>query len=154
MNVIKESRKALRNLDWDQVDRTVEKLRRSEQVFAIGNGGGAAHAAHFAADLRKIAGKRAHSFDSVAEMTARVNDDGWLRAWDDWMSIYGPGLVFMFSVGGGRDGLSANLPCAGWGIVGANGANGSRIVVPSTSTPVVEGCQAVIAHHIVDQLAS
>jgi hypothetical protein len=153
VNVIKESRKALNNLDWVQVEQTILKIAGSPQVFCVGNGGGAAHAAHFAADLRKIAHIRAHSFDSVPELTARVNDDGWDVAWADWTQVYGTGLFFMFSVGGAKDGLSSNLPDAGWGIVGANGADGWRIVIPSTSTPVVEGCQAVIAHHIVEQLA-
>ncbi len=59
----------------------------------------------------------------------------------------------MFSVGGANDGLSANLAGAPWGIVGASGAGYNRIVVPSTSTPVIEGCQSVIAHHIVEELA-
>jgi D-sedoheptulose 7-phosphate isomerase len=154
VNVIKESRKALKNLDWTYVDRTVEVLRHAEQIFCVGNGGGAAHATHFAADLRKIADKRAHSFDSLPEVTARINDDGWEAAWHDWSGVYGPGLWFLFSVGGGRDGVSANLPVTGYGIVGERGRLGARIVIPSTSTPVVEGCQSVIAHHIVEQLAS
>ena len=53
-------------------------------IFCFGNGGGYAHAMHFASDLRKIAGKQAFSFDNVAEMTARINDQGWDEAWKDW----------------------------------------------------------------------
>lgn len=154
MDVIRESRKALKRLDWAQVDATIAALDAAERIFCIGNGGGYAHAMHFASDLRKIAHKQAFSFDNMAEMTARVNDQGWESAWLDWMDSYGDGLAFMFSVGGGNDKVSANL-AAQYGIVGANGQNPhseTRIVIPSTSTPVIEGCQSVIAHHIVQEL--
>lgn len=158
MNVISESIVALENTDWAAVDKTIARLARSrdldEMVFCVGNGGGAAHAMHFAADLRKIAGIKAISFDSIPEMTARINDDGWERAWHDWRKVWPPGISFMFSVGGQMDELSYNLPYAPFGIVGAKGRASDRIVVPSTSTPVIEGCQAVIAHHIVEQLCS
>jgi D-sedoheptulose 7-phosphate isomerase len=152
--VLGESVQALLDVDDAQIDRTVEALRHAERVFCFGNGGGYAHAMHFASDLRKIAGIQAFSFDNVAELTARVNDDGWERAWDDWRMSFGPGLDFLFSCGGGNDGLTRNFPWAYYGIVGANGGGGERIVIPSTSTPVIEGCQSVIAHHIVEQLAS
>lgn len=156
MNVVRKSRQALKRLDWRQVDATIAALSRAERIFCYGNGGGYAHAAHFAADLRKIAYKRAYSFDSMGELTARVNDDGWESAWADWREShdYQEGdLDFLFSVGGGIDGLSRNLPAAPYGIVGGNGQLGmKRIVIPSSSTPVVEGCQSVIAHHIVEQL--
>ncbi len=130
-------------------------------MFCIGNGGGAAHAQHFASDLRKIAKVRAHSFDSIPEMTARINDDGWREAWWDWCQSYdfdldAGDMWFMFSVGGGMGDskTSANLPRAQYGIVGSAGGWGDRIVVPSTSTPVIEGCQSVIAHHLVEQLCA
>lgn len=159
MNVIEESREALELLDWDQVDATVEALRAADRVFCVGNGGGYAHAMHFASDLRKIAGKQAFSFDNVAEMTARINDDGWGMAWHDWIKSLSyedsADATFLFSVGGALDpGVSTNMPVAQLGIVGASGGWGDRIVIPSTSTPVVEGCQSVIAHHLVEQLCS
>lgn len=159
MNVIKESRKALGRLDWSQVDVTIDVLRGSERVFCVGNGGGYAHAMHFASDLRKIAGKQAFSFDNVTEMTARINDDGWVWAWEDWRKTFGYGdhdVTFLFSVGGAVvPGTSDNLRMlsAPLGIVGVSGAAYKRIVVPSSSTPVIEGCQSVIAHHIVNELA-
>jgi len=156
-SVIKECRKALKGVHEGSILWTVRRIQQAERVFVVGNGGGAAHACHFAADLRKIAKIQAVSFDSVPEMTARVNDDGWEQAWQGWLRGFGASafdMVFTFSVGGGLDGLSANLPKTPWGIVGQNGAYGSRIVIPSTSTPVIEGCQAVIAHDIVARLAS
>jgi D-sedoheptulose 7-phosphate isomerase len=158
VNVIKESRKALKNLDWSQVDKTVDDLRFARRVFCVGNGGGYAHAMHFASDLRKIAGIQAFSFDNAAEMTARINDDGWDRAWFDWLGAHGwnafADSLFVFSVGGALDGLSPNIVGAPHGIVGANGGWMHRIVIPSTSTPVIEGCQSVVAHHIVECLAA
>lgn len=158
MSVIKECRKALKGVHEGSILWSVERLGRARQVFVVGNGGGAAHATHFAADLRKIAGKRAHSFDSVPEMTARINDDGWVLAWQDWLRCYDydPACdsLFMFSVGGGHGKVSTNLPRAWDGIVGKNGAYGGRIVIPSTSTPVIEGCQAVIAHDIIERLVA
>lgn len=160
MNVIKESRKALKKLDWSQVDRTVEAIGIAERVFCVGNGGGYAHAMHFASDLRKIAGKQSFSFDNVAEMTARINDQSWNWAWDQWRTSFGyqeGDVNFLFSVGGALTmdvSPNLNLLCPPLGIVGAGGGYGDRIVIPSTSTPVIEGCQSVIAHHIVEQLAS
>lgn len=164
MGVISESRKALGELDWEQVNKTIHDFARirdeGRRVFVIGNGGGYAHAMHFASDLRKIARMQTFSFDNAAEMTARINDDGWESAWVGWYNAYGPDEGdehFIFSVGGAISlGISDNVGelCADYGIVGAYGNKFShRIAVPSTSTPVIEGCQSVIAHHIVDQLA-
>ncbi len=156
MDVLEACRKALKRVDRNQIDNTVHVLGPDRRVFCVGNGGGFAHASHFASDLRKIAGRQAFAFDNVTEMTARINDDGWEAAWGGWLAAHKFDPVhdvrFMFSVGGGRDGMSPNLPDASYGIVGANGAYANRIVIPSTSTPVIEGCQSVIAHHIVEQL--
>ena len=44
------------------------------------------------------------------------------------------------------DSLSYNLPMAPYGIVGRRGATSARIVIPSTSTPVIEGCQSVVVY--------
>lgn len=154
MDVIEASRKALKGIDPRAITRTVHALAATPAIFCIGNGGGHAHATHFASDLRKIAGLRAFSFDNGAELTARVNDNGWASSVRDWIDSHSEPsyMVFMFSVGGANDGLSANLAGAPWGIVGASGAGYHRIVIPSTSTPVIEGCQSVIAHHLVEEL--
>lgn len=155
MNVLAASCDALDRINPHQIAKTVDALRRAERIFCFGNGGGYAHAMHFASDLRKIAKKQAFSFDNLAELTARCNDQGWSYAWQDWRDSYGIGrgdLGFVFSVGGALDGLSANIAGHGYGIVGQDGSYGERIVIPSTSTPVIEGCQSVIAHHLVEQL--
>lgn len=158
MDVIKESRRTLKNLDWGQVNATVRRLDLAERIFCVGNGGGYAHAMHFASDLRKIRQRQAFSFDNVAELTARVNDQSFKWAWDGWRTSFGykaTDVNFIFSVGGALTtevSENLNLMCPELGIVGASGGFGDRIVIPSTSTPVIEGCQSVIAHHIVEQL--
>ncbi len=160
MDVIEECRVALANLDPLSIKYTLVALERAERIFCFGNGGGASHASHFAADLRKIARKQAFAFDSIGELTARINDDGWESAWYDWIDSFPAigdprtDILFLFSVGGGSNGVSSNLPRAQYGIVGAESGRFDRIVIPSTSTPVVEGCQSVIAHHLVEQLCS
>ena len=166
IDVIKETRAALLDVDRRQVDRTLEILSDHPIIFCIGNGGGYAHATHFASDLRKIAGKRAFAFDNGAELTARVNDDGWSEAWAGWIKSHrydrSECVVFVFTVGGGGALTSYNLARAYdrgtlTGICGSAGGQlaeeGEPIIIPSHSTPVVEGAQSVIAHHLVEQLA-
>lgn len=182
VNVLEETCAALGQIHRDQIAWTVDALRnlradRKARVFCIGNGGGYAHATHLASDLTKIARIPSLAFDNGAELTARVNDQSWAAAWTDWLTAHRfnhhDGL-FVFSVGGGAETTSANLTGAityasgTWteagdaapilGVVGAAGGElakrGWPIVVPSTSTPVIEGCQSVIAHHLVEQLCS
>ena len=179
MNIIQQTTEALLHVNEAQLAHTLTVLNRvasdpKARVFSIGNGGGYSHASHFAADLRKIAHISALSFDSIGEMTARINDDTWELAWSDWMESNSFGhhdVLFVFSVGGGGE-VSKNLCGAidyamgSWtetldaaeilGIVGSKGGylqmSGHPIIIPSTSTPVIEGAQAVIAHYLVDAL--
>lgn len=159
VDVLTETRKALKLIDREQITKTVEAIYDATRVFCLGNGGGYAHAMHFASDLRKIAKQPAYSFDNLAELTARVNDDGWDQAWQGWLTVFDYStlhgdMAFLFSVGGAMGDVSRNLQPVEteYGIVGANGGHKHRIVIPSTSTPVIEGCQSVIAHHIIEQL--
>lgn len=181
-SVIHETVEALRHLNWVQIVSTTRKLQLIQRdprgrVFCIGNGGGYAHASHLASDLTKIARIPSLAFDNGPELTARVNDGAWSTAWVEWLAAHRfthhDGL-FVFSVGGSHDvHVSPNIFEAIWfargsvseagdhspilGIVGSNGgalrAFGSPIIVPSSSTPVVEGCQSVIAHYLVNSLA-
>ena len=51
---------------------------RGGRLFVLGVGGSAAHASHAVNDFRKICGFEAYApTDNVAELTARINDDGW-----------------------------------------------------------------------------
>lgn len=181
MNTIQQTTEALLHVDEAQLTHTAVSLARAKfdgkaRVFCIGNGGGYAHASHFASDLRKIANIQSLSFDNGGELTARINDDGWYRFLSDWMAsnrFTHHDILFVFSVGGGSHRTSRNLMDAvdyaagSWtetldeaailGIVGAEGGHlarrGNPIVIPSRSTPVIEGAQSVIAHHLVQELA-
>ncbi|HEY6356632.1 MAG TPA: hypothetical protein VIX35_00225, partial [Vicinamibacterales bacterium] len=60
---------------------------RGGRLFIVGNGGGAAHASHAVCDFRKLAGLEAYApTDNVAELTARINDDGWEGAIAGWLA--------------------------------------------------------------------
>jgi D-sedoheptulose 7-phosphate isomerase len=166
------------SLDRTEIDRVVavllETRARGGRLFLVGSGGGAAHASHAVCDFRKLGGFEAYSpSDNVAELTARINDDGWDTSYVEWLkgSRLGPrDLLFVFSVGGGdRDrGISSNLvACVEYakeigatvcGIVGRDGGYTARVadacvIVPpvdeSTVTPHTEAFQAVIWHLLV-----
>ncbi len=147
---------------------------RGGRLFCIGSGGGAAHASHAVCDFRKLAGIEAYApTDNAAELTARVNDDGWHSSYAAWLRGSRLGrddLLFVFSVGGGdaERGISANLVQAMdaasdagariVGIVGRDGGYTARvakacIVVPTVDearvTPHTESIQSLVAHLLV-----
>ncbi len=148
------------------------------RLFFLGVGGSAANASHAVNDFRKIANVESYApTDNVAELTARINDDGWESAYARWLeaSRIGPrDAVFVLSVGGGdaERGVSANLVAAirharaagarVYGIVGRDGgytaqAADACVIVPTLSphtvTPHTEAFQAVIWHLIVSHPA-
>lgn len=162
------------NLDLTQIHATVaslERLRdRNGRLFIIGNGGGAGHASHAAADFRKIARIESYAWgENISDATAYINDEGWecsISRWlDDSRCSRHDGLL-VFSVGGATDTVSANLKWAMsyakdgptiYGVVGASGGEVARyanycIVIPSFLTPHVEGTQAVVWHLLVEML--
>jgi D-sedoheptulose 7-phosphate isomerase len=160
------------------IDRIVQLLcdvrNRGGRVFFLGVGGGASQASHAVNDLRKIGGIESYSpSDNVAELTARINDDGWETAYANWLRgsrLNDKDAVFVFSVGGGsvEKQISVNLVnClklakeAGTRIAGIVGRDGGYtaqlgeevIVIPTISPEMVtahtEAFQAVIWHGIV-----
>lgn len=168
-----ETIEILSRLDRRQIDGVLCELRkvraRSGRLFFAGNGGGAAHAVHAAADFRKIGGIESWAWgENLADLTAYVNDVSWDASVARWLedSRYGhDDALFVLSVGGASDEVSANLKWAMsyaytttlLGIVGANGGEVARyatahIRIPSTSTPQVEGVQAVLWHMLVTSL--
>ena len=89
--------------------------KRGGRIFILGVGGSAATASHAVNDFRKICGMDAVSpLDNVAEITARINDDGWEKSLVGWLEgakINPNDFVLFISVGGGdleRD-VSVNL---------------------------------------------
>lgn len=166
---------AIQKIDDTQMDAMLAQLQslrdRSGRLFIIGNGGGAGHASHAAADFRKIAGIEAYAWgENISDATAYINDEGWDASISRWLadSRCGTGdAILVFSVGGASDTVSGNLKWAmSWakdgptilGVVGAVGGEVARyatahVCIPSFSTPQVEGLQAVIWHALVTQLA-
>src|SRR6202162_2734454 len=88
------------------------------RLFILGVGGSAANASHAVNDFRKIAGIEAYApTDNVAELTARVNDEGWATVVEAWLRVRrarANDRVLASSVGGGdlEKNVSPNLVAA------------------------------------------
>lgn len=165
-------------INADDVRLVVDEFRRVQasggRVFFLGVGGSAANASHAVNDFRKIAGLECYApSDNVAELTARINDDGWDTSYAQSLEVSRLGstdLVFVFSVGGGDEmrKISVNIVEAvrlakarGARVAAILGRDGgyagraadARIIVPtldeSLITPHVEAFQAVLWHLIV-----
>jgi D-sedoheptulose 7-phosphate isomerase len=144
------------------------------RIFFLGVGGSATNRSHAVNDFRKLAGIECYApTDNVAELTARVNDEGWESTFVEWLKISrlsSKDAVFILSVGGG-DGarnISANLVAAVkharatgakvMGILGRDGGYTAQVadaavivptVNPASVTPHSEAFQAVIWHLLV-----
>lgn len=175
---LEETAQVLRQLDPERIERVVDLLKdlreRGGRLFFIGVGGSAANCSHAVNDFRKIAGIEAYApTDNVAELTARINDEGWAGVFVGWLkgSRFGKNdMLFVMSVGGGNleKNVSPNLVEAlkfaravGARIVGIVGRDGGYtaqvadacVVVPTVNpeavTPHTEAFQAVIWHLLV-----
>ena len=154
--------------------RLLETRERGGRVFFLGVGGSAANASHAVNDFRKIADFEAYApSDNVAELTARVNDDGWDTTYAAWLRgsrLAAKDLVFVLSVGGGdlERNVSPNLVRALelarsvgatiCGVVGRDGGYTAKVAdacvivptaSPSTVTPHTEAFQGVVLHLLV-----
>jgi D-sedoheptulose 7-phosphate isomerase len=165
-------------LDPAQIDAMIRLLcgvrDNGGRLFCLGAGGGASHASHAVNDLRKVAGMEAYSpADNIAELTARINDDGWETAYARWLEVSrlsSKDAVFVFSVGGGDveraisisivEGLklAKRVGAKIAGIVGRDGGYtaqvGDAVVLvptrqPEMITAQVESFQSVIWHAII-----
>jgi D-sedoheptulose 7-phosphate isomerase len=158
-----------------QLVRLLSELRDGEgRLFFLGVGGGAGNASHAVNDFRKITGIEAYApTDNVSELTARVNDEGWETAYENWLQISrlnAKDMVFVFSVGGGNleKNISVNLVNALkygkevkakiCGIVGCDGGYTAEvadvcIIIPVinrlTITPHTEAFQSILWHLLV-----
>jgi D-sedoheptulose 7-phosphate isomerase len=173
-----EAQEAISRFDMVALERMVKLLQEVRdhdgRVFFLGVGGGAANASHAVNDFRKIAGIESYApSDSVAEITARINDDGWENCYADWLRgsrIRARDAVFVFSVGGGsrEQKISMNIVrslelarAKGAYILGVVGRDGGYtaeaadacVVIPTISpdtiTPIVESLQSLILHLLV-----
>lgn len=175
---LEEAGRVARGIDADAVERLISELlalrERGGRLFLLGVGGSAANASHATNDFRKLAGFEAYApTDNVAELTARVNDEGWETVFEAWLktSRLGPrDMVLVLSVGGGdlERNVSPNLVRALehakavgariGGIVGRDGGHTARlahacVIVPTVAaervTPHTEAFQSVIWHLVV-----
>jgi len=173
-----EAKQILDQLDRNNIRKIVELLvelrQREGRLFLLGSGGGAGHASHAVCDFRKIAGIEAYApTDNVAELTARVNDDGWDTVFINWLRgshLREDDMLFVFSVGGGdaERNVSPNIVKALQyaqqigakicGVVGRDGGFTARVadacvVIPvvnqASITPHTEAFQALLWHLIV-----
>ena len=171
-----------RSLDAAAIETMASLLarvrERSGRLFILGVGGSAANASHAVNDFRKIVGLETYApTDNVAELTARVNDEGWATVFAAWLQVshlQARDAVLVFSVGGGNveRNVSPNLVAAldyaksvgasVLGIVGRDGGYTARVadacvliptVHPDRITPHAEAFQAVIWHLLVSHPA-
>ena len=87
---LKEIKESCSLLDKDMINQIVSKLKKvkenSGRIFFIGVGGGAGNATHAVNDFRKIADIECYTpSDNISELTARINDDGWIPAYKEWL---------------------------------------------------------------------
>ena len=172
-------------LDRGSIDKAIgilyEAWKNDSQVFAIGNGGSASTATHFACDLNKWvsdeADRKFRAFslvDNIPLVSALTNDNGWGDIYYEQLrNFFRKGDVLVaISVHGGSGSdkagpWSQNLLKAvkyakdnGGKVVGLSGFDGgvlktasdACIVVPANSTPHVEGMHLVLTHLMAEQL--
>jgi D-sedoheptulose 7-phosphate isomerase len=178
IHFLKEIGQIAELLDPGSVEALAQELSqaraRAGRVFVLGVGGSAANASHLVNDLRKLCGIEAYTpTDNVAELTARINDDGWAASFSGWLEVsrLAPlDLLLVLSVGGGdrERNISPNLVSAlelaqkrGARIAGIVGRDGGAtrklahacVVVPAVSpdriTAHTEAFQAVVSHLLV-----
>src|SRR6185503_6537630 len=169
-------------LDYEAIERLVAELvalrDRGGRLFLLGVGGSAANCSHAVNDFRKIAGIEAYTpTDTVSELTARVNDEGWETVFSEWLRgsrANERDAILVFSVGGGdaQRNVSPNIVRALdeararglriFGIVGRDGGYTRQVgdvvvIVPTVDaalvTPFSESFQAVVWHCLVSHPA-
>ncbi|MBI2020940.1 SIS domain-containing protein [Candidatus Giovannonibacteria bacterium] len=177
-NYLNEVAEITKKVDKSAIHKTVDILRNARdnkgRLFIVGVGGSAANASHAVNDFRKIAHIESYTpTDNVAELTARVNDDGWDSVFVRWLERNNIGpkdVVMVFSVGGGNaeKKVSTNIVHAldhakemgarVVGIVSRDGGHTARVADACILVPVVnhenvtahaESWQAVLWHSMV-----
>src|SRR5262245_36261086 len=179
---LEETVRAVQDLDASAISAVATGLARARgaggRLCILGVGGSAAHASHAVNDFRKLCAFEAYApTDNVAELTARVNDEGWDGSFAAWLEVSRLGArdaLLVFSVGGGNKekNVSANLVhalelagergSAVFGVVGRDGgatraAAEACVIIPTVSpdrvTPHTEGLCAVVWHLLVSHPA-
>ena len=177
-NFLNETIEIAKSLDKAIPEKIVSeliKLRKNKgRLFFLGVGGSAANASHAVNDFRKLCGIESYSpSENIAELTARVNDEGWDSVFSSWLEtskLSDKDMLFILSVGGGdvKRNVSTNLVEAlklgvakNVRIVGIVGRDGGYlrkvsettllipVVNPKHVTPHSESFQSIILHCIV-----
>ena len=175
---LEETAAIVQRLDVAAIEKMVMLLAQIKadagRIFFLGVGGSAANCSHAVNDFRKLLGIECYTpTDNVAELTARVNDEGWEGAFVEWLKVSrlcGRDAVFVLSVGGGstEKNVSRNVVAAVdyasgcgarvLGILGRDGGHTAQhadasVIIPTvnprTVTPHCEAVQAVIWHLLV-----
>ena len=173
-----EVAKIAKTIDRSPIEKVIAILqgiqKKKGRLFMLGVGGSAANASHAVNDFRKIAHIESYApTDNVAELTARVNDDGWDSVFARWLErnhIGAKDAVMVFSVGGGsmEKKVSMNIVHALdyakkrkakiVGIVSRDGGHTAKVADACILVPVVnpdnvtahaESWQVVVWHAIV-----
>jgi D-sedoheptulose 7-phosphate isomerase len=175
---LRETAEILQMLDVAAIESVAALLAQIKasggRIFFLGVGGSASNCSHAVNDFRKLAAIECYApTDNVAELTARINDDGWESSFVEWLKVSrlcARDAVFVLSVGGGdaEKKISVNLveavryaKAAGAKVIGILGRDGGHTarnadacviiptVNPETVTPHSEAFQAVIWHLLV-----
>ena len=80
--------------------------KKRGRIFFLGVGGSAANCSHAVNDFRKLCNIESYApTDNSAELTARINDEGWNSSFANWLKVSKLNkndAVFIMSVGGGN----------------------------------------------------
>jgi D-sedoheptulose 7-phosphate isomerase len=150
-----------------------ERLRRGQRVLACGNGGSAADAQHFAAELSGRFRKDRPALDVLAlttnasAVTAIGNDYGYEHVFSRQVEAHtrAGDVILLFTTSGSSPNVLAALEAGkargAWclGVTGERGAAfASRcddaIVVPSNDTPRIQEVHIAIAHALCERIES
>src|SRR5580693_6145763 len=112
-----EAKEVIDRLDAASIENAASLLVQTRasggRLFILGVGGSAANASHAVNDFRKIANIECYApTDNVAELTARINDDGWDTSYARWLSVSRLGAadaILVFSVSGGNEQRPASV---------------------------------------------
>ncbi len=174
-NQVKNISSLIKFEDLDLIIKELKKLKKNKgRLFFIGLGGSAGNCSHAVNDFRKLCSIESYAItDNVSELTARINDDGWLSIFSEWLKISklkSNDAIFVLSVGGGNKEkkVSENIieaiklaklkKAKVFGIVGRDGGyakkNGDYVLlIPNTDpklvTPLTESFQSILWHCIV-----
>src|SRR3989338_6782356 len=140
-----EVAKIAKTIDRSPIEKVIAILqgvqKKKGRLFMLGVGGSAANASHAANDFRKIAHIESYApTDNVAELTARVNDDGWDSVFARWLERNHVGTrdaVMFFFLYGGHTAKFANACIL------------VPVVNPDNVTAHAESWQVVVWHAIV-----